>query len=239
MTIHFGTSGWRDLLADGFNFTNLKIVVQSIADYLRQEKLHNRPVIIGYDTRFLSDEFAKTAAAILAANGLESALCDRDTPTPVVAFEILRQRAAGGINITASHNPSNYSGLKFNSAWGGAALPEITQRIEAGCELYLSGEASPKSGREAVGIKKRLITPLDPKPHYFKQLNSLVDTSILKKGRAAIVTDALWGAGRGYLGAPRTRRRSRSFRSIRRRSRGPSSGSRTPGTSRGSSARSS
>src|SRR5262245_31774801 len=133
MKIKFGTSGWRAIIADEFNFTNVRIVTQSIADYLRQEKLHNRPVVVGYDTRFFSEEFAQTAASVLAANGLETHLCTRDTPTPVVAFEILRQKAAGGLNITASHNPFNYSGIKFNSSWGGPALPEITSRIEAGC----------------------------------------------------------------------------------------------------------
>jgi phosphoglucomutase len=119
MSIKFGTSGWRGILADEITFSRLRILVQSIADYLRDEKLHNRRVIIGYDTRFLSEDFARTAASVLAANGMESLLCDRDTPTPVVAFEVLHLKAAGGINITASHNPPTYSGLKFNSIWGG------------------------------------------------------------------------------------------------------------------------
>ncbi|MGQ0644774.1 MAG: phosphoglucomutase/phosphomannomutase family protein [Elusimicrobiota bacterium] len=199
MKIKFGTSGWRAIIADEFTFSNVRIVTQAIADYLRQEGLHNRSMVVGYDTRFLSEQFAQTAASVLAANGIETLLCDRDTPTPVIAFEILRRKAAGGINITASHNPYGYSGLKFNSDWGGPALPEITRRIEAGCEAYLSGEAALKAGREPTGIKKRLIVPLDPKPEYFKQLEKLVDVKALKKGRIKVVVDALWGAGRGYL----------------------------------------
>jgi alpha-D-glucose phosphate-specific phosphoglucomutase len=199
MSIKFGTSGWRAILADEFTFRNVRIVVQSIADYLKAERLHNRSVVIGYDTRFLSEDFARTAASVLAANGMESLLCQRDTPTPVVAFEVLHKKAAGGINITASHNPPTYSGLKFNSAWGGPALPEITQRIEAGCEPYFLGESEPKSGREAVGLKKRLIVPHDPQPAYFKQLDAIVDTALLKKGKIHVVADTLWGAGRGYL----------------------------------------
>lgn len=199
MSIKFGTSGWRGILADEITFSRLRILVQSIADYLRDEKLHNRRVIIGYDTRFLSEDFARTAASVLAANGMESLLCDRDTPTPVVAFEVLHLKAAGGINITASHNPPTYSGLKFNSIWGGPALPETTHRIEVGCDPYLTGEDQPKTGREAVGLKKRLIVSHDPKPAYFKHLESLVDRSLLKKGKIRVVVDSLWGTGRGYL----------------------------------------
>ena len=121
MAIKFGTSGWRAILADEFTFPRVRIAVQAIADYLKEERLHNKPVVIGYDTRFLSEDFAKTAAGVLAANGMESLLCVRDTPTPVVAFEVLHKKAAGGIIFTASHNPPTYNGLKFNSAWGGPA----------------------------------------------------------------------------------------------------------------------
>jgi len=199
MKIKFGTSGWRAIIADEFTFANVRVVVQSIADYIRQEGLHNRSVVVGYDTRFLSEQFAQTAAGVLAANGIETLLCDRDTPTPVIAYEILRRKAAGGVNITASHNPAPYSGIKFNSDWGGPALPLITQRIEMACEAYLSGEATPKTGREATGVKKRLIVPIDPRPEYYKQLERLVDVKAIKKGKIKVVVDALWGAGRGYL----------------------------------------
>lgn len=199
MSIKFGTSGWRAILADEFTFPRVRIAVQSIADFLKAERLHNKPVVIGYDTRFLSEDFAKIAAGVFAANGMESLVCVRDTPTPVVAFEVLHKKAAGGIIFTASHNPPNYNGLKFNSSWGGPALPEITQRIEAGCEPYLSGEDQPKTGREAVGIKKRLIVAHDPMPAYFKQLETLIDRSLLKKGKIKVVVDGLWGAGRGWL----------------------------------------
>jgi alpha-D-glucose phosphate-specific phosphoglucomutase len=199
MSIKFGTSGWRAIIADGFTFENVRIVTQSVADYLREEGLHNRSVVVGYDTRFLSQEFAQTVASVLAANGMETVLSTRDTPTPVVAFEVLRLKAGCGLIITASHNPSFYSGIKINSSWGGPALPEITQRIEAGCETYLSGESTPKTGREAVGVKKRLIVPFDPVPHYFKHLERLVNTDILKKGKIRVAFDALWGAGRQFL----------------------------------------
>jgi alpha-D-glucose phosphate-specific phosphoglucomutase len=199
MKIKFGTSGWRGLIADDFTFPNVRIVVQAIADHLRHENLHNRSVVVGYDTRFLSEQFAQTAAAVLAGNGIEALVCDRDTPTPVVAFEILRRRAAAGINITASHNPYDYSGLKLNASWGGPALPEVTEKIESLCEPYLAGDGHAKVAKEGSEVRKRLIAPIDPRPHYFKHIERLVDTAAIKKGRVKVAVDVLWGTGRGYL----------------------------------------
>ena len=118
MTIKFGTSGWRDIIAEGFTFPNLRICSQAIAEQIFKEKNHNRPIIVGYDTRFLSERFADEAARIFANNGMEVRFANRDVPTPVVAFEILRAGAGGGVNITASHNPYTYNGLKFSAAWG-------------------------------------------------------------------------------------------------------------------------
>ncbi|MFN0118029.1 MAG: hypothetical protein ACKVQC_07060 [Elusimicrobiota bacterium] len=119
MTIKFGTSGWRDIIADGFTFPKLRICVQAIADEIFRQKNHNKPVVVGYDTRFLSESFAMEAAKVLANNGLEVRFSNTDVPTPVVAFEILHSHAAAGINITASHNPYTYSGIKFSTSWGG------------------------------------------------------------------------------------------------------------------------
>jgi alpha-D-glucose phosphate-specific phosphoglucomutase len=198
-TIKFGTSGWRAIIADEFTFKNVRVAAQSICDVLSADGMHNHPVIVGYDTRFLADEFALTVAQVLAANGIEARLCQRDTPTPVVAFEVIREKAAGGVVLTASHNPFAYCGLKFNTAWGGPALPEITARIELGCEPYISGDEQPKSAKEITGLKKRLIVPADPMPAYFKQLESIVDVPLLKKSKLKVVTDAVWGTGRGYL----------------------------------------
>lgn len=197
--IKFGTSGWRAHIAEDFTYRNVRIAAQAIADVLTSDAMHHHPVIIGFDTRFMADEFAKTAAQVLAANGIEARLCQRDTPTPVVAYEVIRQKAAGGIIITASHNPYSYCGLKFNTAWGGPALPEITARIELACDPYFSGGEEPKSAKEITGFKKKLIVPMDPLPTYFKQLESLVDVALLKKAKLKVVTDAVWGAGRGYL----------------------------------------
>src|SRR5256885_1930546 len=121
--IKFGTSGWRGLIARDFTFENVRLATQGIADYLKaqladgkSEVAGRKPVVIlGYDTRFLGREFSLAAAEVLAANGLTPLLCDRDTPTPVIAHTIRARQALGGINMTASHNPAEYQGLKFST----------------------------------------------------------------------------------------------------------------------------
>ena len=116
MSIHFGTSGWRAVIADQFTFSNLCIVSQAIAKYLQDQKLQNQGIIVGYDTRFLSKRFALVCAQTVASSKIKVFLTNRDTPTPVIAFQILRKKAGGAINITASHNPPEYNGIKFSPA---------------------------------------------------------------------------------------------------------------------------
>src|SRR5579871_3156612 len=137
--IKFGTSGWRGLIARDFTFDNVRLATQGIADYLKVELANpqspirgRKPVVIlGYDTRFLAREFSLAAAEVLAANGLTPLLCDRDTPTPVIAHTIRVRKAVGGINMTASHNPAEYQGLKFSTYNGAPATPDVTKQIEA------------------------------------------------------------------------------------------------------------
>ncbi|HYL81016.1 MAG TPA: phosphoglucomutase/phosphomannomutase family protein, partial [Candidatus Acidoferrum sp.] len=128
-TIKFGTSGWRGVMAEDFTFTGVRAVSLAISEYVKAQGpgAPAQGVVIGYDTRFLSEAFAAQAARVLAAEGIRAFLCVRDTPTPVVAFEILRRRAAGGIIVTACHNPPEYNGIKFSAAWGGPALPAATK----------------------------------------------------------------------------------------------------------------
>ena len=129
--IKFGTSGWRGILAEDFTFPNARLVCQAIADYLQQEGLTHQGVVIGYDTRFRSEAFAATAAEVMAGNGITSHLTTRDCPTPVVSFATREGKRAGALNITASHNPAEYNGLKFSPASGGPAPEAVTKPIEA------------------------------------------------------------------------------------------------------------
>ena len=203
MQIKFGTSGWRGLIARDFTFDAVRLATQGIAEYWkaelanRQSAIHGRKpvVILGYDTRFLGREFSLAAAEVLAANGLIPWLCERDAPTPVIAHTIRRRRAIGGINMTASHNPAEYQGLKFSPSNGAAAPPEITQLVEANIARL---SASNWSFKAAVAGTFPCRT-IDPQPDYFKQIKKLIDFSVIRKARMKIAVELMYGTGRGYL----------------------------------------
>jgi alpha-D-glucose phosphate-specific phosphoglucomutase len=202
-SIKFGTSGWRSIIAQDFTFANVRLATQGIADYWKAEL--NRPqspiagrkpvVVIGHDTRFLGRDFSLAVAEVLQANGLEPLLCDRDTPTPVIAFAIRHQKAIGGINMTASHNPAEYQGLKFSIHNGAAAPPDVTKQVEANI-AKLTAKNWSFNGAVIGTFKCRTF---NPQPAYFKQLNQLVKFSVLKKARMKIAVDLSYGTGRGYL----------------------------------------
>ncbi|RZV39471.1 MAG: phosphoglucomutase/phosphomannomutase family protein [Candidatus Acidulodesulfobacterium acidiphilum] len=128
--IEFGTSGYRGKIADDFTYESVKLVSQAVCDFLNEKyrgSFPSKQIVIGYDTRFLSEEFAKISACVFCANGFNVIFADTFTPTPVIAIKILKEKALGAINITASHNPYNYNGIKFSPDWGGPALPEDTE----------------------------------------------------------------------------------------------------------------
>jgi phosphoglucomutase len=198
LAIKFGTSGWRDIIAEGFTFPNLRICVQAIAEQIYREKNHNKPVVVGYDTRFFSEVFAEEAAKILSNNGMEVRFSNRDVPTPVVAFQILTTQAAAGINITASHNPFTYNGLKFSTAWGGPALPETTKSIESMCTVIKEEEVALKS-KSKDGMTEKLVRRESFREAYLKHLKTLVKPEPFRKHKLKVVVDMFWGTGRGYV----------------------------------------
>lgn len=195
--IHFGTSGWRGILAEDFTFARARIVTAAIARYVKESGLAGRGVVVGYDTRFLSEAFAREAAASLATSGLRVYLCVRDTPTPALAAEILERGAAGGLNITASHNPPEYNGMKFSMASGGPALPEVTAAIETEANRLLQGPPLPPAA--LAGPPEAEITPTDPYPPYAARVLGLLDLACLRRAHLKVVVDPLYGTGRGYL----------------------------------------
>jgi len=198
MDIKFGTSGWRGLIARDFTFDNVRLAAQGVADYLNAELSRRKPVVIlGYDTRFLGREFSLAAAEVLTANGLLPLLCNRDTPTPVIAHAIRDRKAIGGVNMTASHNPAEYQGLKFSTHNGAPATPEVTRQIEATIERLV---AQNWSFRAALAGTFRCKT-FDPQPAYFKQLRKLVDFAALRRARLKVAVELMYGTGRGYLDA--------------------------------------
>ncbi len=196
--IKFGTSGWRAILCEDFTLENVRVLTQAIADYLHAEGLADDGVVVGYDARFMGGDFARETCRILAGAGIKSYFCDRDTPTPVIAHELLRRKAAGAINFTASHNPYNYSGIKFSPAWGGPALPETTDDIENRANA-LQGKIVYKEIDLQKAEKEGLFEEIDPRPDYFQTLKGLIDFAKIAESGMTVAVNPLYGSGRGYL----------------------------------------
>lgn len=200
--IQFGTSGWRSIIAEDFTFANVRRVVEAIAQHLLRSGDPAKHVVVGYDTRFLSPEFAQTAADILAGHGFRVLFSQEPVPTPVVSFQILHQKALGGVNFTASHNPAEYNGIKFNMANGAPASPEVTHEIERfanendgrGVRLDAHG-----AGLQPHAPPKGMIRHFDPRPAYLARLRRTIDVAALKKAKMRVGADVLYGTGRGYL----------------------------------------
>src|SRR5262245_11562632 len=193
MSISFGTSGWRAIIADEFTLANVRLVTSAIASVLADESAGGR-VIVGYDTRFLSERFAAECAAEFAGLGFESYLTTRETPTPALSYAIRAKGARGGINFTASHNPPHYNGMKFSTADGAPALPEVTKKIEGRIAEFQSGvKRKPEQKVSAVALA------FDPREDYLSDLSARVDFAKIASARLKLAYDPLWGTGRGYL----------------------------------------
>jgi phosphoglucomutase len=189
--IHFGTSGWRGVIADDFNFSGVRRAAAAIAGHVRAQK-KSPTLIVAHDTRFFAEEFALAAASVLKDHGCRVLLCREATPTPAVAHAIIHGKLDGGINITASHNPAEYNGLKFSGPDGGPALPDMTKDIEKRAAAI---EDDQISLHEIVDDFERV----DPREPYFAQLSELVRFDVLKKAKGTFVCDAVHGCGAGWL----------------------------------------
>jgi len=202
MKIKFGTSGWRAIIADEFTYGNLTLVLEAIVRYLKEENLGEKGIVIGRDTRFLGEEFSKLAAQTLAANGIKAFMCERDVPTPVISYEITRRNAGGGLNFTASHNPPDYQGIKFSTADGAPALPEVTKKFEAYfSELYEAEQKNPtvRNYESFDALKEKgLIEIINPQDTYLARLKELVDTDVIAKSGLKVVYDCMYGTARDY-----------------------------------------
>ncbi len=189
-TIKFGTSGWRAIIADDFTFANVRLAAAAIAEHVRSRNA-NPTLIVGHDTRFFAEEFTHTAAEILREQGVRVLLCDGPTPTPVIAYEILRRKVDGAINFTASHNPAEYQGLKFTGPDGGPALPEVTHDIEA--------RAAKLRERAPAKPNDKPFEKIDPRNFYLDRIAQLVNFKALGDAKLSVVADALHGCSAGYL----------------------------------------
>ncbi len=197
MPIHFGTDGWRAVISEDFTFDNVRRVSQAIAEFIIETGGARSNVVIGFDTRFLSDRYAVEVARVLAGNNLHVDLTHADAPTPAVSYAVKDRRAAGGVMITASHNPPRYNGIKLKAANGGSALSEDTKRVE-----LLLDRGSPFSLNIAdleAALDAHQIERFDPAPAYEAHLETLLNRSTLSARPRRVIIDAMYGAGRDYI----------------------------------------
>jgi len=191
--IHFGTSGWRGIIAGDFNFSGVRRAAAAIAAHLSAQR-QSPSVLVAHDTRFFSEEFGRACAHVLHKKGCRVSLCQEPVPTPAVAHAIIHGQFDGGINITASHNPYDYNGLKFSGAEGGPALPEVTKDIEK--------RAAPlKDEPFRLEDIREPFPAVHPRAPYFAQLERLVRFDVLANSGGSFVFDALHGCGAGWLDA--------------------------------------
>lgn len=192
--IKFGTDGWRGVIADNFTFDNVKIVAQAIADYLHKQSKGKKKIVVGYDCRFLSKEFAKTVALVLAANKMKAVLSDQPVPTPTVSLHALHGKYDLGVMITASHNGAEFNGIKIKTKDGGGADKSITDKVES--LLYKN---KPKSIAENIAKNKGLLEKKDLTPLYLNSLKKLVDLRAIRKLKLRILVDVMYGAGDSFI----------------------------------------
>ena len=196
--IKFGTDGWRAIIGEEFTFENVRYCAQGVADYLKKAKLADRGLVIGYDTRFASEEFAAAAAEVVAGNGVKVYLTPKAAPTPVVSYGVLAKKAGGAIIITASHNAGTWNGFKYKDDHGSSASDEITSKIvEFISKAYNAGKVNRLPLADAK--KQGTVVDTDLDPVYFEQIARLVDLDKLRKAGLKLVIDPMYGAGIGYL----------------------------------------
>jgi alpha-D-glucose phosphate-specific phosphoglucomutase len=191
--VRFGTSGWRGIIGRELTFHRVRIVVQAMLETLREEERPVERIVIGFDTRMLSEKFAATAAQLIAANGIAAELTPRDVPSPVVANMVIERGAAAGITFTGSHNPPEYNGLKIYTADGILAPKEFTDRVEKRFD-ELEGDHD-----DFFLPRPDLIGEHDPKPAYLDRLQGLIDWGAIRSSGIKVVVDPLFGSAREYL----------------------------------------
>ena len=190
--IKFGTSGWRAIVADEFTVANIRLAVAGIAANVKTQPEPHR-VLVGRDPRFLGESFVDVASRVLAGAGVTPIVIPEAAPTPAIAYAVRTLKTSGAINVTASHNPPEYNGIKFSTHDGAPALPEVTKQIEAAIDLLGDGGSIISANAPAGGFETA-----DVKPAFLKRLEELVDLKAIAKSGIKVVYDPFWGAGRGY-----------------------------------------
>lgn len=209
MPIHFGTDGWRAVISDSFTFNNLRMVTQAIADAARafdwnngmdsQHLVDANRMVVGFDTRFLSDRYAIDVARVLAANGYHVHLSQSDSPTPAISYAVKNLKAVGGLIITASHNAPRYNGVKLKASYGGSASREQCRRVE----VYLNDNEVRGRGPNLMDYEQArengLIQRFNPLVTYYEHLRKLIDFDTIAEHPPRVVIDSMHGSGRGAI----------------------------------------
>ncbi len=208
MTISFGTDGWRAVISDTFTYDNLRLIAQAIADYVWSVAERDEPeTVVGFDTRFLSDRYAREVARVMAGNGIIAHLTRADAPTPAISYAVVEKGAEVGVMITASHNPPRYNGLKLKASFGGSALPEQAKLVEARLARNQREARGPNLMDFEQAVDMNLIRLFDPAWAYYQHLSTLLDLDVISGAELRVIADAMYGSGRG------------TFRDLLRRSR--------------------
>ena len=194
--IKFGTDGWRGRIAEDFTFGNVRRCAEGFAEYLMAHDHHSEWVVVGYDKRFHSENFAKAVAEVLAANGLYVYLTQEATPTPVISYAVVAKNAVAAVNITASHNPPEDNGFKVRDQHGGAIPPEGLREIES---LIPDSEDGVSRMPFQEAIDQGLIVRFDASLDYIEQINRLVDLQPIKDAGLTVLCDVMWGNGAGWF----------------------------------------
>lgn len=200
MSIKFGTDGWRGIIADDFTFDNVAKVALATAQYFKRHKKIKNGVIVGYDARFLSREFAELTATVLASKGIKVLLSREMSSTPMVSLLSRKLNAAGGVVITASHNPAKYNGFKLKGDFGGPAHPEMIQKLEKELKKVRSPQSAIRNPHSfGALLAKGRIKELDFTSAYVSDVQSKLDLNVIKSSGIRIAYDAMHGAGQGVL----------------------------------------
>jgi len=194
--IVFGTDGWRGVIADDYTFANVKRCTQGYASYLLKKGKEGQPVVVGYDKRFHSENFARAVAGVLCGNGFKVFLTHDATPTPVISYAVIDKHAAGAINITASHNPPTDNGFKVRNEFGGAIDPDGLKEIENSIpdEISAVHEIAVQEG-----INNGQIIIFDAAPAYIDHIHQLIDVEPIRQAGLKVVVDCMWGNGAGWF----------------------------------------
>ncbi len=196
--VKFGTDGWRALVGEDYTFANVRDAAQGTAEYVQEAGQASNGLVVGYDTRYISENFAAAVAEVLAANGLKVYLTESAAPTPVVSYSILDKKAGGAIVVTSSHNPWTYNGFKYKPEYAGSASQEVVDRLEV---LIEDVQTAKRTRRMSIDDAKKqgLVQEFDPKPAYYAKVRQLVEVDGIRDAGLRIVADPIYGAGRGYF----------------------------------------